>query len=192
MPIEHIPDAVSDMIDDYTLIVRLNAGSQKAFASLYDKYVSMVFGYVHSILKDRVLAEDITQFCFMRLWENRTKISANRNLPAWLYVTARNAVYKEVRHKATVAKYMEYASISKSSNFNSRSSDYDLKLLDAEVRRVIASLPETRRRIYLMKTEDGMSTAEIAALLGISPKTVDNQIARAKQHLRKSISKFMA
>ncbi|MBO5194300.1 MAG: RNA polymerase subunit sigma-70, partial [Bacteroidales bacterium] len=76
------------MSEDRMLIVQMNAGSKKAFASLYDKYVSMVYGYVYSVLKDSTLAEDITQFCFMKLWEHRSIIAQDRNLPAWLYVTA--------------------------------------------------------------------------------------------------------
>lgn len=53
----------------------------KNFASLYDRYVSMVYGYVSPVLMDSTLAEDITQFCFMKLWEHCSSISHDHNLP---------------------------------------------------------------------------------------------------------------
>lgn len=175
------------MSEDRMLIVQMNAGSKKAFASLYDKYVSMVYGYVYSLLRDSTLAEDITQFCFMKLWEHRSIIAQDRNLPAWLYVTARNAVYKEARRQVTLTRYVEYAVRTMDSCENAKASDFDMKIIQAEVSRVIDSLPEARRRIWLMKTKEGMSTAQIASALDISPKTVDNQIARVKNLIRKNI-----
>ena len=74
---------------------------------------------------------------------------------------------------------------------NAKASDFDMKIIEAEVSRVIDSLPEARRRIWLMKTKEGMSTAQIASVLGISPKTVDNQIARVKQVLKKNIGRLI-
>ena len=74
---------------------------------------------------------------------------------------------------------------------NAKASDFDMKIIEAEVSRVIDSLPEARRRIWLMKTKEGMSTAQIASVLDISPKTVDNQIARVKQVLKKNIGRLI-
>lgn len=82
------------MKDDAILIKGLNMSDREAFGCLYDKYVKMVYGFLMSLLKDQHLAEDLTQWCFVQLWEHRAGITVDRNLPAWLYVTARNAAYK--------------------------------------------------------------------------------------------------
>ena len=82
------------MQEDYLLIIQLNGGSKRAFSVIYDKYVGIIYSYVNSILRDDLLAEDITQFSFMQLWKHRDRISPYRNLPAYLYVVARNAAYK--------------------------------------------------------------------------------------------------
>ena len=55
----------------------------------------MVFNFTHAILKDTYLSEDITQSCFALMWIRRTSISPDGNVPAWLYVVARNAALKE-------------------------------------------------------------------------------------------------
>ena len=178
------------MKSDSLLIIELNSGSRKAFSAIYDKYAGMVYSYACSILKDRDLAEDISQFCFMQLWEHRETISAHRNLPAYLYVTARNAIYKELRRQITATKYLDFAAGSsepfqKASNGNA---DYDL--IVKEIDKFIESLPETRRKVFLMKAFKEMSVKEISQELGMSPKTVETHIYRSYSALRAAIAKI--
>lgn len=96
------------MKEDQILIEQLNASSIEAFSALYDKYAGMVFNFTHAILKDTYLSEDITQSCFALMWLRRTSISPDGNVPAWLYVVARNAVFKELRRQVTASKYIDY------------------------------------------------------------------------------------
>ena len=84
------------MKEDQILIEQLNASSIEAFSALYDKYAGMVFNFTHAILKDTYLSEDITQSCFALMWIRRTSISPEGNVPAWLYVVARNAGFHSV------------------------------------------------------------------------------------------------
>lgn len=178
-------------MNDDALIKLLNASDKKAFEQLYDKYVGMVYGFLHSLLKSEEQVEDITQWCFMQLWEHRGEISPDRNLPAWLYVLARNSAFKEIRRKVTAENYIEYAL-----NFKERyalESDprHDMQVVSEEVVRIIENLPESRRKIFRMRTLDGMSVNEIARTLGISPKTVETQIARAKNAIRECVSELL-
>lgn len=92
------------MDQEYLQIIRLNCGSKQAFTAIYNKYVGRIFNYVCAMTRDEVLAEDITQFCFMKLWERRKEIRPDENFAAYLYVIARNAVYKETRRLVTSAQ----------------------------------------------------------------------------------------
>lgn len=96
------------MKEDQILIEQLNASSIEAFSELYNKYAGMVFNFTHAILKDTYLSEDITQSCFAQMWTRRTSISPDGNMPAWLYVVARNAVFKELRRQVAASKYIDY------------------------------------------------------------------------------------
>lgn len=180
-----------DMKDDAKLIENLNRSDREAFKHLYDKYVKMVYGFMLSILKDPRIAEDLTQWCFMQLWEHRCEISPNRNLPAWLYVTSRNAAYKELRRQLTAARYVQYA-VNTKDNFEVMPTTVaEMKVITEEMASVIEELPEARRKIFIMRTVDGLSVNEIAQILGLSPKTVETQIARAKTALRKRASELL-
>ena len=178
-------------MNDAILIKQLNASDKKAFGLLYDKYVGMVYGFLVSVLRQEGLAEDLTQWCFMQMWERRETISAERNLPAWLYVIARNAAIKELRRQVTAANYVEYALNSKQDAQHDAGPQSDLKVITEEMERVVGQLPESRRKIFLMRTVDGLSVNEIAEKLEISPKTVETQIARAKQALRECVSPLL-
>ena len=180
------------MKEDQILIKQLNASSIEAFSALYDKYAGMVFNFTRSILKDDAICEDITQSCFGLMWSRRETISPDGNVAAWLYVVARNAVFKEVRRQDTVSKYLDY--LSNNDNADSQENDLterDTAVIMSEAEAAIAALPESRRKIYKMRFIEGMSVHEISERLDISPKTVETQIARAKNAIRQRISELL-
>lgn len=180
------------MKEDQILIEQLNASSMEAFSALYDKYAGMVFNFTLSILKDDCISEDITQSCFALMWSRRVSISPDGNLPAWLYVVARNAVFKEVRRQVTASKYLDY--LSNNDNADSQENDLterDSAVIMSEAEAAIDALPESRRKIYKMRFIEGLSVHEISERLDISPKTVETQIARAKNAIRQRISELL-
>lgn len=178
--------------EDQILIEQLNASSMEAFSALYDKYAGMVFNFTLSILKDDCISEDITQSCFALMWSRRASISPDGNLPAWLYVVARNAVFKEVRRQVTASKYLDYLSNrDEAETQESELTNGDTSVILAEAEAAIDALPESRRKIYKMRFIDGLSVHEISERLDISPKTVETQIARAKNAIRQRISELL-
>jgi len=179
------------MNGDDKLIEKLNKSDKTAFELLYGKYVKMVHGFLFSVLNDKHMAEDLTQWCFMQLWEHRQDISSGRNLPAWLYVTARNAAYKELRRQIRAARYVDYVSLNKDAVDTITSPDSEMEVIINELAAAVEDLPEARKKIFNMKTVGGQSVKEIAQELNISPKTVETQIARAKSFLRQKVSELL-
>lgn len=180
------------MKEDQILIEQLNASSIEAFSELYNKYAGMVFNFTHAILKDTYLSEDITQSCFALMWTRRTSISPDGNMPAWLYVVARNAVFKELRRQVAASKYIDYVANSGEIQLGGGNFEAgDTEVILAETEAAIAALPESRRMIYKMRFIEGLSVHEISERLDISPKTVETQIARAKNAIRQRISELL-
>ena len=105
------------------------------------------------------------------MWSRRASISPDGNLPAWLYVVARNAVFKEVRRQVTASKYLDY--LSNHDNADSQENDLterDTAVIMSEAEAAIAALPESRRKIYKMRFIEGLPVHEISERLDISPK----------------------
>lgn len=179
------------MSEDEILVLKLNLSDKEAFSSIYEKYIGMVYSFAFSILNDHETAKDISQTCFVKLWENREKILPKGNLPAYLYITARNAVYKETRRLAALANYLEYKTVTSRTYTSADIGRFDLCLIRAKEAEALASLPAARKKVYLMKTAEGMRTKEIASQLGISVKTVETQIERAKKTLKLKFSELL-
>ena len=175
------------MEHDHIMIAKLNASSKQAFNDLYEKYVDMVFSFVQSMLNDNSVAEDITQFVFIQLWEHRKEMSSQKNLPAWLYVTARNAVYKEIRRMMSMEKYVSYAVHAQAAVGGG---NIDNKIIRKELDSIIDTFPLSMKKIYLLRTVEGLSVNEIAENLEISPKTVETQLLRAKKKIKEKFNKF--
>lgn len=176
------------MNEDYIHIIQLNNDSKHAFVELYDKYAGKIYNYVRSMLRDKSLAEDITQFCFMKVWERRRSIQPERNFAAYLYVIARNAVFKETQNNLTALKFLQCSRTVIGDEFTSQ--DVDLSILQTEIDRVVETLPEARRRIYIMSVKMHLTNEEIARQLELSPKTVQNQLERASGTLRAELAAF--
>ena len=127
----------------------------------------------------------------MRLWEKRRQIAPDNNLPDYLYVMARNAVYKETRHQLFSTKYLEYVShYTSMPDAGTALSELDRVTIEREIDRVVEALPDSRRQIFEMSARQEMTTTEIAQKLEISPKTVETQISRAVAALRKHFSRL--
>ena len=178
------------MEQDYILIAKLNASSKQAFSVLYEKYVDMVFSFVVSLMNDSSVAEDITQFVFIQLWEHRKDISSQKNLPAWLYVTARNAAYKEIRRMLSMEKYVNYAVHAQTLQDAVGGGNIDSKIIRKELDSIIETFPASMKNIYLLRTVEGLSVNKIAENLQISPKTVETQLLRAKKKIKEKFDKF--
>lgn len=179
------------MNEDEILVLKLNLSDKGAFSAIYEKYIGMVYSFAFSILNDQDKAKDISQTCFVKLWENREKILPKGNLPAYLYITARNSVYKETKRMAALANYLEYKAVTSNAYTSADNGRFDFCLIREKEAEALASLPIARKRIYLMKTVEGMSTKEIASRLGISVKTVETQIERAKRTFKLKFSELL-
>lgn len=172
--------------EDYGLLVELSEGSKKAFDTLYNKYWTHVFNAAYKRLDNPEQAQDITQEVFIQLWLRGSKTIID-DLPAYLYVSAKNAVFKhfEKQSKFPVVPDLYAAAM------ESTSGGPDANILHKEFisafNRLVETLPEQQRTIFKMRFEDELSSLQIAGILNISPKTVRNQIGKALATLRSSL-----
>ncbi len=137
--------------------------------------------YALRIVNDTDDAQDIVQDAFARAWHN---ISVEQltitNPKAYLYRSVRNLAIEFLRHNRQQCDLDDVDVVS--------DEDIDLSQRDALLWRAVDALPERCREIFLMSKRDGMNGAEIAEELGISPKTVENQITKAYRSLRDTLN----
>lgn len=163
-------------------------GNHKAFEDLFIAYFQRVKLFICGIIKSEADAEELTQDVFVRLWTNREALNIEKPLGAYLYTIARNAAFNFLKHKSVEQTYMD--SVQFSDDVATPEEVLFAREISLLVEMAVNEMPVQRRRIYILSREKGLSNSDIAEKLGISKKTVENQLSLALQELRKLISLF--
>lgn len=166
----------------------LSKGNHKAFEDLFIAYFQRVKLFICGIIKSEADAEELAQDVFVRLWTNREAINIEKPLGGYLYTIARNTAFNFLKHKLVEQSYVD--SFSFSDDVATPEEVLFAREISLLVEMTVNEMPVQRRRIYILSREKGMSNNDIAEKLGISKKTVENQLSLALQELRKVVSLF--
>lgn len=136
--------------------------------------------YAMRIVDDAETAQDMAQEAFARAWEFVRAGHEIDNFSAFMYRTVRNVCLDYLRGRREMADVDSIPDVGEE--------DIDTSVRDARIWKAIDALPEKCREIFLMSKRDGCSNEEIADELGISIKTVKNQMTKAFARLREALS----
>ncbi|TSJ40537.1 RNA polymerase sigma-70 factor [Mucilaginibacter corticis] len=174
-----------DKIQDKLLLLKLKEGNTDAFDALYEKYWKGVYAAAFKRLQNPDQAKDITQDVFLQLWLKRESTNID-NLPAYLFTATRNKVFNWMEKERRYTPVPELLLQLKTS-----CDQTDAEVLRKEFMKaceaLINTLTESQQRIFRMRYQQDLSTSEIADLLSISRKTVQNQLGKAVAQLRASM-----
>lgn len=164
----------------------LRKGNHKAFEDSFITYFKRVKLFICGIIKSDADAEELAQDVFLKLWTNREAINIEKPLGAYIYTMARNTAFNYLKHKSVEREYLiDYPFFDDVATPEDVLFAREISLL---IEMTVKEMPIQRRRIYLLSREKGISNVDIAIKLGISKKTVENQLSLALQELRKVIS----
>lgn len=125
-------------------------------------------------------AEDIVEETFMKAWQAISCGTEIENFNSYIYRSVRNECVSFLRRKKELEDIDSIPEICEEI--------IDTSFRDAQIWKAIDELPEKCRDVFLMSKRDGFSNAEIAEELGISIKTVKNQMTKAFARLRESLT----
>jgi RNA polymerase sigma-70 factor (ECF subfamily) len=173
-----------EVTDDRQLSSMVADGSEKAFRVLFDKYFDRIYGVAYSLTKSPVVAEDMTQDIFLKIWVKREMLKDILRFDAFLFRVARNHILNELRNKVKEQEFTEYLI-----NFFRETADNPQQhLIFSELEKVVEEalekLPPQQRQIYKLSREDGLSQEEISAKLQISVNTIKQHMNRALKFIR--------
>ena len=135
------------------------------------------------------IAKDLAQDVFLKVWENRKRMESVESLDAFIFTMTRNTAFDYFRKAYRRDKSLEDMLDGYLLNQLDASSDIETithnKLSLSDVRKSLESLPQQRRDIFLLSRFMGVENSDIARMLNISRKTVENQISLANQDLRR-------
>lgn len=173
------------------LLSRLIEGDPSAFQELYNAYSSPIYYFVYTSLFDKSLAEDITQSCFVKVWERRAELDASKKFSSYLYTIAKNLVYRETERQVQDAKYLASLNDTKMDTSPTVEDDMHLQFMQKMIRDLIKDLPPVRKDIFIMSRVKGYSCKDIATELSVSERTVETQIYRTLLYLKRKLKYFL-
>lgn len=163
---------------------QLRKGDPNAFRQLFHYYGEKLYAFAFSYLKDENEAEEVVQEVFYKLWKNHEKLQTDKSIQSYLFTIAFNAVKKSFLRKSKEEAYKhglvdELDSMNDSSEFEQR---YQTVLQKLDL--FVEEMPERRRQIFIARKKEGKSQKQIAEEMGISVKTIENQITEAMKYLK--------
>ncbi|NGF56352.1 RNA polymerase sigma-70 factor [Parapedobacter sp. SGR-10] len=172
------------LYSEHELLLALKHGDDRAFAEVYERYWEPLFKQALSMTHDEDMAKDIVQDSFVCLWEKISHTEITKSLRSYLFIAVRSRVLNQFAHGKVQAKYLESLASYLTEGENQTDLPLQEKVLQEQIDRQIASLPERMRTIFEMSRKEYMSYKEIADELYLSDKTVKKQISRALKILR--------
>ena len=172
---------------------RLNASDRQAFGDLFRLLREELIRYVRRIVRDDALAHDLVQDVFVSLWGLRESLDPKRSLKAYIYQMAKN---RAIRHLRDERIHDEKHKIIRADSGEQRvqhaspESRVDAGTLSNKLKTWIDELPDRQKEAIMLSRFQGLSHREIADIMAISPRTVNNHIMRALGHIQSRIEAF--
>ncbi|MBP5930147.1 sigma-70 family RNA polymerase sigma factor [Streptomyces sp. LBUM 1479] len=175
------------------LIVRACAGDQSAFATLYNDNQQSVYRYFHFRVRNRQLAEDLTQEVFVRALRriDTFKVGAGSNFEAWLVTIARNLYFDHLksarnRYECPTSEFAEVLDSGEQDRSAEQNALRGLEVVEATdtASRALAVLNPAQRRCVELRYMHGLTAPETAAQLKVTVGAVKTMTFRAMEKMR--------
>ena len=161
----------------------LQRSDHEAYAALFKATYDALFRYAWTFTRNEEAAYDVLQDVYLKLWQVRTRVDPARSLRALLYRMVRNYALNQQRgarrHRLDPLEAALYEPASET--FESALYARDL---GRQIRVWVDEMPERRREAFTLSRYEGLTHDEIARVMGLTPKTVNNHVVLALQHLR--------
>lgn len=167
----------------------------RRFENLFRTYRASLCSFARGYVQCPAVAEDLVQDVFLRMWERRSTVPGGANPKRYLFTAVRNQALKHLAHESVVRR--SHAMVKQAGRVPGTGEDpvaadqeMEARELAAAFRAAVDRLPERCHETYTRYRERGMSYAEIADIMGISVRTVETQLARAKRVLRAELAEW--
>lgn len=191
---ERLPDRASDLTG---LIVRCQHGDMEAFEEMFHHYKDDVFRFSYLVVRDAVLAQDVVQEAFLKVYRSVARFQFRSSFKSWLYRIVVNEAITILRRRK-LKEELDPAPECSSENDRGTSARYwqpEEAALESEEHRMlrwaIGQLDPMHRSVVVLKYFHDFSDTEIAAAVGCPPGTVKSRLHRARELLRHNMWRRM-
>jgi RNA polymerase sigma-70 factor (family 1) len=178
------------------LMERIRLGDTAAFDVLFTANYEPLLRFAYTYMRSRAAAEEVVQDVFLKFWAQRERCVIRETVRQYLFAATRNQALNRLRRGQ-----LEYQWVTKAQQADgattvvprARLADEETRVaeLDSAIRAAVDRLPKRCREAFLLSREHRFTYEQIAELMGISVKTVQEQIGRALRALRISLADWL-
>jgi RNA polymerase sigma-70 factor, ECF subfamily len=165
--------------------------NEASFEVLFKTNYKPLYAYAFTMVKSELLAEEIVQQVFFKLWEKKEQLSISSSLKAYLYKAVHNDSLNALKHRKVKLTYSKETTYQMRNQVEDHSSPIIAKELTEKIRVALNELPEQCRTIFQMSRFGALKYQEIADQLGLSVKTIENQMGKALKVLRFKLAEYL-
>ena len=175
--------------DDEVLLKLIEEGNCQAFDVLFEKHWQNAYSEAYKRLRNQDNAKDIVQEIFVHIWVNRQTLKI-KNLPAYLHISIRNKVINFMAKEKPIHHFFDQLD-----NIAEKNSLADANLLSKDFfnsyEALLNALPPRRQIIFRLHYQEDISTKEISKRMGVTQKTVQNQLGKAIKTLKVTLLRIL-
>ncbi|MGQ9607296.1 MAG: RNA polymerase sigma factor [Thermogutta sp.] len=188
---------------DVRLMLEVRSGNAAAFEELVQRYQARVLAVLEHLVGNRHQAEDLAQEVFLRIYRARNTYQPNAKFATWLFKIVNNLALNQLRNRSRRREM--------STDFRPDGSQFHEVFADAVqvssgqmparrldklemrdiIRLALESLNERQRMAILLCKFEGMSYADIALAMDMSPKAVKSLLSRARVRLKDILEPYI-
>lgn len=178
--------------NDQQLAARLRNGDHNAFEELYAAYHQHLYSTACKYLKSSTAAEDAVHEVFVKVWLHREELNPSQGVRNFLFKCLKFHVLNLIRdHKRSLSKQYELIC-----NAGNEHSDAESTVIFNDYRKVVDravnNLSAQKKKIFRLRSYEGLSNEEVARRLGLSINTVKFQYAQASKALKHALKIMMS
>ena len=174
------------------LLKKVKNSDKDAFHQLFSNFYDTRFRFVVYKVKDSDLSEDISQENFLGVWKKRASLVPQKSFLSLKARISSNLCYNQFRHSPVHKSHEDQIPEYGKSHFDDPEKMNQAKMLEEEIQRIVnEKLPDKCKSIFILSRIESRTNQEIAEMLGLSIRTVENQIYRALKILKKSLENYL-
>lgn len=178
---------------EFNLIAEIKMGDEQAFETLFFEYYHPLCRFALKLTQSDDFARDTVQEVFFKIWKNRYNLNIEYSISAYLYRAVKNQALnlidqEESRHRLSELLQSE-GYFARDNGYYYASNSPSLDEITRRVNRIwnlIEEMPSQQKMVFELHKKHGLSYKEIAIILNIARKTVENHMGRALKYLREN------
>lgn len=163
---------------------------QQAFKQLFRLYYPGLYQFASSIVKCKEVAEEIVNDLFVTLWTKRESLTSILNFKVYVYIAVKNRCFNHISRERSLESIdlFEQLEVDCTERVHTPEDMMLASELQHRINKLVQELPPRCLIVYKLVKEEGFKYKEVAEILNISIRTVENQIAAAVRKIAEGLS----